>query len=104
MRSRSGIVVLLNAVRFSSHQLLFFQFSFYDRIVGSLLTEKFMMLRSILTYVTTVFFSLVCHFPRCVLQHHQMPYLLRQEHPGGDAILRNAGGDSTAGFKQDHHP
>mmetsp|Transcript_8769 Transcript_8769/g.16980 ORF Transcript_8769/g.16980 Transcript_8769/m.16980 type:complete len:120 (-) Transcript_8769:416-775(-) len=26
------------------------------------------------------------------------------EHPGGDAILNNVGGDSTKGFKADHHP
>ena len=25
-------------------------------------------------------------------------------HPGGDAILRNAGGDSTAGFHGPQHP
>jgi cytochrome b involved in lipid metabolism len=25
-------------------------------------------------------------------------------HPGGDAILRNAGGDSTAGFYGPQHP
>jgi cytochrome b involved in lipid metabolism len=27
-----------------------------------------------------------------------------EEHPGGEAIMRNAGGDSTQGFKGDHHP
>lgn len=26
------------------------------------------------------------------------------EHPGGEALLRNAGGDSTAGFKGPQHP
>lgn len=26
------------------------------------------------------------------------------EHPGGDAILNNAGGDSTTGFLGDQHP
>ena len=27
-----------------------------------------------------------------------------EEHPGGASILNNAGGDSTIGFKKDHHP
>jgi cytochrome b involved in lipid metabolism len=27
-----------------------------------------------------------------------------EEHPGGDSILNTVGGDSTAGFKGDHHP
>lgn len=26
------------------------------------------------------------------------------QHPGGDAILNNAGGDSTIGFNGDQHP
>lgn len=30
------------------------------------------------------------------------PYI--EEHPGGDAIFRNAGGDSTAGFFAPQHP
>ena len=31
-------------------------------------------------------------------------YVQRDEHPGGDAILNNAGGDSTEGFHGPQHP
>ncbi len=46
-----------------------------------------------------------CFFSRCI--YFNLYFILIayvSQHPGGDTILNNAGGDSTAGVHGPHHP